>query len=46
MAMPVAWSATTGSTGVMCDAAISLCQGAFGLGGPPDFGDPQNLSPD
>jgi len=28
------------------DAAISLCQGAFGLGGPPDVGDPQNLSAD
>ena len=27
-------------------AAISLCQGAFGLGGPPDSGDPQNLAPD
>ncbi|MGI9578974.1 MAG: SAM-dependent methyltransferase [Microthrixaceae bacterium] len=28
------------------DAAISLCQGAFGLGGPPDVADPHNLSPD
>lgn len=28
------------------DAAISLCQGAFGLGGPPAHGDPQNLGPD
>jgi len=28
------------------DAAISLCQGAFGLGGPPDPDDPQNLAPD
>ncbi len=28
------------------DAAISLCQGAFGLGGPPDPDDPQNLSAD
>ena len=28
------------------DAAISLCQGAFGLGGPSDVGDPQNLSAD
>ena len=28
------------------DAAISLCQGAFGLGGPPDGDDPQNLVPD
>lgn len=29
------------------DAAISLCQGAFGLGGPPEpVGDPQNLSAD
>jgi hypothetical protein len=28
------------------DAAISLCQGAFGLGGPPDPGDPQNLAAD
>lgn len=28
------------------DAAISLCQGAFGLGGPPDPSDPQNLVPD
>ncbi len=28
------------------DAAISLCQGAFGLGGPPDGADPQNLVPD
>lgn len=28
------------------DAAISLCQGAFGLGGPPDGDDPQNLAPD
>jgi SAM-dependent methyltransferase len=28
------------------DAAISLCQGAFGLGGPPDVGDPQNLAAD
>jgi len=28
------------------DAAISLCQGAFGLGGPPEAGDPQNLEPD
>lgn len=28
------------------DAAISLCQGAFGLGGPPDPDDPQNLVAD
>jgi SAM-dependent methyltransferase len=28
------------------DAAISLCQGAFGLGGPSDGADPQNLAPD
>ncbi|CAN5660996.1 class I SAM-dependent methyltransferase [soil metagenome] len=28
------------------DAAISLCQGAFGLGGPTDSSDPQNLGPD
>jgi cyclopropane fatty-acyl-phospholipid synthase-like methyltransferase len=28
------------------DAAVSLCQGAFGLGGPPETGDPQNLAPD
>lgn len=28
------------------DAAISLCQGAFGLGGPSRGGDPQNLAPD
>ncbi len=28
------------------DAAVSLCQGAFGLGGPPDGADPQNLAPD
>ncbi len=28
------------------DAAISLCQGAFGLGGPPDGSDPQNLGAD
>jgi SAM-dependent methyltransferase len=28
------------------DAAISLCQGAFGRGGPPDVGDPQNLAAD
>ncbi len=28
------------------DAAISLCQGAFGLGGPPDRDDPQNLTAD
>jgi SAM-dependent methyltransferase len=28
------------------DAAISLCQGAFGLGGPADGGDPQNLTSD
>ncbi|MEX0768417.1 MAG: class I SAM-dependent methyltransferase [Microthrixaceae bacterium] len=28
------------------DAAISLCQGAFGLGGEPDRSDPQNLAPD
>lgn len=28
------------------DAAFSLCQGAFGLGGPPDAGDPQNLAAD
>lgn len=28
------------------DAAISLCQGAFGLGGYPDPDDPQNLIPD
>jgi SAM-dependent methyltransferase len=28
------------------DAAISLCQGAFGLGGPPSAEDPYNLAPD
>jgi len=28
------------------DAAVSLCQGAFGLGGPADGDDPQNLAPD
>lgn len=28
------------------DAAVSLCQGAFGLGGPPDAADPQNLAAD
>jgi SAM-dependent methyltransferase len=28
------------------DAAISLCQGAFGLGGPPVTDDPQNLAAD
>lgn len=28
------------------DAAISLCQGAFGLGGPPSAEDPFNLAPD
>ena len=28
------------------DAAISLCQGAFGLGGEPAPTDPQNLAPD
>lgn len=28
------------------DAAVSLCQGAFGLGGPPDPDDPQNLAAD
>jgi len=28
------------------DAAISLCQGAFGLGGPTTLEDPQNLAPD
>lgn len=28
------------------DAAISLCQGAFGLGGAPNPDDPQNLAPD
>ncbi len=28
------------------DAAISLCQGAFGLGGPADEADPQNLAAD
>lgn len=28
------------------DAAVSLCQGAFGLGGPPDGSDPQNLGAD
>lgn len=32
--------------GRQVDAAISLCQGAFGLGGPADPGDPQNLAPD
>lgn len=30
----------------VADAAISLCQGAFGLGGPPCADDPQNLVPD
>lgn len=33
-------------SGMPFDAAISLCQGAFGLGGPPDVGDPQNLGAD
>ena len=28
------------------DAAVSLCQGAFGLGGPPRSDDPQNLAAD
>ena len=28
------------------DAAVSLCQGAFGLGGPSRADDPQNLAPD
>lgn len=28
------------------DAAVSLCQGAFGLGGPPLVDDPQNLAAD
>lgn len=28
------------------DAAVSLCQGAFGSGGPPGAGDPQNLEAD
>lgn len=28
------------------DAAVSLCQGAFGLGGPPSSDDPQNLVAD
>ena len=28
------------------DAAVSLCQGAFGLGGPPQATDPQNLVAD
>lgn len=28
------------------DAAVSLCQGAFGLSGPPDAADPQNLAAD
>jgi SAM-dependent methyltransferase len=28
------------------NSAISLCQGAFGLGGPSDGSDPQNLAPD
>lgn len=32
--------------GMGFDAAISLCQGAFGLGGPSDVGDPQNLGAD
>ncbi len=32
--------------GVGVDAAISLCQGAFGLGGPTAPEDPQNLAPD
>jgi SAM-dependent methyltransferase len=32
--------------GRQVDAAISLCQGAFGLGGPADPADPQNLAPD
>ena len=36
----------TDGAGVGFDAAISLCQGAFGLGGPPDVGDPQNLAAD
>lgn len=34
------------SSGEPFDAAISLCQGAFGLGGPSDVGDPQNLVAD
>ena len=33
-------------SGAPFDAAVSLCQGAFGLGGPPDPGDPQNLDAD
>lgn len=36
----------TDGAGLGFDAAISLCQGAFGLGGPPDVGDPQNLAAD
>lgn len=32
--------------GGIADAAISLCQGAFGLGGRPTPGDPQNLVAD
>ncbi len=36
----------TGAGARPFDAAISLCQGAFGLGGPPDVGDPQNLAAD
>lgn len=32
--------------GRQVDAAISLCQGAFGLGGPPDATDSHNLGPD
>lgn len=33
-------------SGAPFDAAISLCQGAFGLGGPADADDPQNLLAD
>ncbi len=36
----------TGSVPTGFDAAISLCQGAFGLGGPSQADDPQNLAPD
>lgn len=32
--------------GIGAAAAISLCQGAFGLGGPPDPADPRNLAAD
>lgn len=32
--------------GIGATAAISLCQGAFGLGGPPDPADPRNLAAD